>query len=835
MAWRDSRSHRKRLLLYISSIILGTAALVAIRTMADNMERAINGEAKTLLGADLSINSRQPFNPQVEALLDSIGSEQSRQISFASMVFFPRNEGSRLVQVRALEGKYPYYGEFETIPPSASETFRTSRQAIVDEGIMIQYDMAVGDSVKIGDLLFGIAGRLQQIPGETAAMSTIGPRVYIPAAYLDATGLIQIGSRVSYRALFKFDEGVDVEAIAEAIRPQREKYFLSVDTVESRKQRLGRSLGNLYRFLNLGGFIALILGSVGVASAVHTYIKQKLTTIAVLRCLGADARQTFLIYLIQAVAMGLAGSSIGVVLGLGILLILPQIVSDFLPFELTFSFSWLPIIQGMSIGLLMALLFALLPLLSVRSVSPLLTLRSSYEHDTGTKKDPLRLIVYALLLAGVTAFGISQTRFWLQGVGFAAGLVVSFALLTVVAHGIMRLVKMYFPTSWNYIWRQGLANLYRPHNQTVMLVLALGLGTFLVTTLYLLQHSLLGHLSLSGSGNQSNMVLFDIQTDQKESLKEIFRSYNLPIMQDVPVVTMRVATIKGRTIEEIRNESSIRASHWALRREYRSTYRDHLIDTETLTAGQWRGKVATPADTTYISMDASIARDLGVSIGDEIIFDLQGIPITTIVGSLRQVNWQRVQPNFFIVFPAGVLEHAPQFHVLVTRITSTDVSAQFQRAVVLRFPNISVIDLQLILNTMDSILDKVSLVIRFMALFSVVTGLIVLIGVISNSRYQRIQESVLLKTLGGSRRQILNIMILEYLFLGGIAALTGILLAVIGSWILTNVVFEISFVPVFLPILVVMVVIVGLTILVGMISSRGIHDRPPLEILRTEV
>ncbi|SVB63790.1 uncharacterized protein METZ01_LOCUS216644, partial [marine metagenome] len=214
---------------------------------------------------------------------------------------------------------------------------------------------------------------------------------------------------------------------------------------------------------------------------------------------------------------------------------------------------------------------------------------------------------------------------------------------------------------------------------------------------------------------------------------------------------------------------------------------------------------------------------------------VQGIPIKAVVGNLREVNWQRVQPNFFIVFPDGVLEHAPQFHVLVTRIESTDVSAAFRRAVVLKYPNVSMIDLKLILSTVDDIMEKVSLVIRFMALFSVFTGLIVLISVITNSRFQRIQESVLLKTLGASRRQILNIMILEYLFLGSIAALTGVLLAMSIGWVLTTFIFEISFIPVITPVLAVILIIVMLTILVGTVAGRGINDRPPLEVLRSEI
>jgi putative ABC transport system permease protein len=835
MAWRDSRTHRNRLLLYMSSIILGTAALVSIRSLGDNMQRMVDVESKALLGADLQIDSRESFPAPVIALFDSLGGDRSTQVTMTSMVFFPRTGNSRLVQVRALEGDFPYYGVLETKPQNAASTFRSKKQALVDEGMMIQYALSVGDTVKVGAALFEIAGGLVKIPGETAAMSTIGPRVFIPGRHLESTGLVQPGSRVRYQEFFKFGDDIDVEAEMVSIRPQREKYRLGIETVESRKRSLGNSLTNLYRFLNLGGFIALILGSVGVASAIHTYVKQKLTTIAVLRCLGADARQTFLIYLIQSTAMGLVGSMIGVIFGVAILLILPHVIGDFIPFEMNFTLAWVPIFQGLGIGLMMAILFALLPLVNIRNISPLLTLRATYEPKGSSGRDPMQYLVYGLLIIGITAFAISQTRFWYQGVWFSGGLILSFLLLSLVARTIMRLVKSNFPSSWRYIWRQGLANLYRPQNQTVMLILALGLGTFLVTTLYLLQTSLLGHLTLTGGGNQSNMVLFDIQSDQRESVFELMSEYELPVMQQVPVVTMRLASINGRTTEQIRADSTITISRWALRREYRCTYRSELIDTERLESGVWGPTVSSPDDTAYVSMETGIAEDLGLHIGDEVVFDVQGIPIKAVVGNLRTVNWQRIQPNFFIVFPEGVLENAPQFHVVVTRIESSEVSARFQRAVILAFPNISMIDLQLILSTIDDIMDKVSLVIRFMALFSVVTGLIVLIGVVTNSRFQRIQESILLKTLGGSRRQILNIMVLEYLFLGGIAALTGVLLAMSSGWALTSLVFGINFVPVLGPVLAVVAVIIILTIGVGMVASRGIHDRPPLEILRSEI
>ena len=845
MAWRDSRTYRRRLLLYMSSIILGTAALVSIRTLGDSMRTAIDLESRALLGADLDINTRRAFSDSAEVFLRNLGGEQSRQVSFASMVAFPRSESSRLVNVRALEGGFPYYGELETVPQGAAQAFRTQGTALVDDNLMIQHGAEVGDSIRVGLSTLEIAGRLISIPGETAAMSTFGPRVYIPMAELASTALVQPGSRATYRALFKFGEGVDVEELKDTYGTDTAARFgMDWDTVADRQAGLERSLGNLYRFLSLSGFIALILGSVGVASAIHTYVRRKRSTIAVLRCLGAEGRHTFTIYVIQAVSIGVIGSIIGAAAGFLVLGVLPGLVQDFVPFELEVRYSWLPVLQGLGLGLLMALLFAFLPLIAIKDISPLLTLRSSVETPSRGARDPWRLALIAVLVCGIMLFAVSQTREWYQGVGFTAGLIGAFLLLSLVARGLISMARRLLSARWPYVWRQGLANLFRPDNQTVTMVVALGLGAFLLTTLYLLQFSLVGHITQVGGDRQSNMVLFDIQPDQRDEIVESMRRNGLPVMQQTPVVSMRVAGLKGRTVAEIMQDStdrldgsdrSNRAPRWALRREYRSTYRGHLEDAETLLAGSLQPKIGGEDDTVLVSMEKSIADRLGVGIGDEIVFDVQGVQVETVVGSLRAVDWQRVQPNFFVVFPEGVLEEAPQFHVVVTRIDDPQVSARFQQETVSRFPNVSMIDLSLILGTLNDILGKVSLIVRFMALFSVFTGIIVLVGVVTNSRLQRMQESVLLKTLGGSRNQILKIMSIEYLFLGAIGTVTGVALAFAAAWILAVFVFNITFVPAFIPVAAVIGGIAVITISVGMLASAGIYRQSPLEVLRAEI
>ena len=272
-----------------------------------------------------------------------------------------------------------------------------------------------------------------------------------------------------------------------------------------------------------------------------------------------------------------------------------------------------------------------------------------------------------------------------------------------------------------------------------------------------------------------------------------------------------------------------------MQREYRSTYRDKLIGTEKLILGKWQPRASLSDGPILVSLEEGIAQRLRVRPGDELVFDVQGLPVATRVGSLRKVEWERVQPNFFVVFPAGVLEDAPQFYVMVVKTTGNEESARLQQTVVQRFPNVSAIDLALVVNMIDTILSKVAFVVRFMALFSIFTGLVVLAGAVVTGRYQRIRESVLLRTLGARKRQVLHIMLLEYLFLGMLAALTGLLLAWAASWLLAQYVFEAPFVPFILPSLLALLIMTLLAVAIGMFNSRGIANRPPLEVLRAEV
>ena len=833
MAWRDSRRNRSRLFLFISSIILGIAALVATFSFGYNLQQDIDKQAKTLVGADLQIEGNKSPGPRIRTLLDSLGDRRSEERSFASMVYFPKGEGTRLVQVRALKGDYPYYGTLETSPARAGRDFRKTKSALVDKTLMLQYEAKVGDSIQVGDLMFVIAGTLTKAPGRTGLSTTVAPPVYIPLDYLEKTGLLQKGSRINYNFYFKYDKPVDIEKVVETIEPRLDRAGLDYDTVEERKRNTGRAFEDFTQFLTLISFIALLLGCIGVASAIHIYMKEKISSIAILRCLGVNSSQAFLIYLIQIAGIGLIGSIIGAVAGTLIQQILPAVFRDFLPVEITSDISWQAVIQGIALGLAISILFALLPLVSVRNISPLFTLRISYEPSRAYR-DPLRWLVYLLIIGFVLTFTWWQIEGLTEAIFFTAGIVAAFLVLAGVARLQMWLVRRFFPSSWNYLWRQGFANLFRPNNQTLILVTTIGLGAAFIGTLYFIQDILVKRVSLTASGTQANMVLFDIQNSQKDDIAKLTKQFDLPIMQQVPIVTMRVEDLNGINATKAKQDTSLQVSTRLFEWEFRVTYRDTLMDSEKLKTGTLPGPVESPDDTIYVSLDERYAQQTKIKIGDKLTFNVQGTLIPTVVGSFREVDWNRVQTNFRVVFPTGVLEKAPQFHVLITRVPSPEVSAKFQQAVVKEHPNISIIDLGLILRVLDDLLDKIGFVIRFMAAFSIVTGLIVLIASVLISKYQRIQESVLLRTLGASRKQIFIITALEYFFLGGLAAATGLLLSVGGSWALAKYSFKTEFTPQLTPILVLFAAVSLLTVLIGIMNSRGVLNKPPLEILRKE-
>ena len=836
MAWRDSRGQRRKLFLFTLCVVFGVGALVAIESFRHNLERTIDDQAQLLLGADLALRSRRPFSASMERFITSMGGEQAREVRFRSMAYFVDRSRTRLVQVRALDGNYPFYGEIETAPQKAVFRDEGKARALVEESLLIQFGARIGDAVRLGRVDFEIAGSLLRVPGENEVRGLFSPRIYIDQRFLLETGLVQRGSLTSYRVFFKLAGGID-RAVEANLRSARDGLLaeerVRLDTVESRKRRLGRAMDNFYEFLNLIGFVALLLGGIGVAGAVQVYLKEKLNTVAVLRCLGAGAFAAFSVSLVQVIVVAFLGVLMGSMLGVSVQYFLPAVLASFLPFEVPVFVSWPSLMKSASFGWIVILLFSFIPLLSVRSVAPLRALRASVEEEGSLRKDPFFWVVVFLIVIVVLGFSVLQTSRLSRGLVFAGVLAGSLLLLGGLSSALRWILRRFFPRSWPFAWRQGLMNLYRPNNRTLFLVVTLGMGTFLISTIHHAQSMLLQQAEFDREGERPNLVLFDIQNDQVAGVTEQVRSAGYSVIETVPIVTMRLAKVDGQTISAIKRDPRSQVERWAMNWEYRSTFRGELIDTEEIREGEFVGAVS-GLETVPISLEGSIAEELKVGIGDTLTFDVQGIPVLTVISSIRKVDWATLRPNFYVVFPNGVLEEAPAFHALVTRVPDRLAVARLQESLVEAYPNVSAIDLSLVLETMTSILDRVSFVIRFIAFFTVATGVVVLAGAVVTSRYQRIRESVLLATLGASSRVIRQIMTVEYLFLGLLAGSAGSLLSLISAWGLSRFVFKIPYHVSLLAIPLAILLAAALTLFTGLLNSRGIARYPPLAILREE-
>jgi hypothetical protein len=492
----------------------------------------------------------------------------------------------------------------ETAPPAAAKEFRQGGQAIVDESLLLQFHAEIGDPIKIGESQFTIAGALKKMPGEASSAGTFAPRVYIPLQNLAETPLLKTGSIARYRAYVKFPENTDVEARIVMLGPQIQRLGTERHGRE-RKRDLGTSLENLYRFLNLVGFISLLLGAVGVASAIQAHLQQKTKTGAILRCLGLSAAGTVAIYLVQTAAMGLFGAGFGALLGVALQQIFPRLLMSFLPLTISTSIAWGPIVAGVFIGFFICILFALPPLLKFRRLSPLRVFRAAMEVESPfRKRDPIIWLVYLRSWPVLPAFD-AQTDTVTRGLVFAAALFWPSAFSPGSRSSHCRHSK-FFLHGWSFVLRCDRES-HRPNG--TLLDASLGLGVPAPGSLS--SQVLLAQFTSVGTAGQPNIFFFDIQPDQKAGVAETVRASGMPVIQEAPIVTMRLAEVKGRKTNDILLDPQRKTPEWELAREYRTTYRETLTDTEKISAGQWIGRVDYhPGDTVPISVDGDIAKDL---------------------------------------------------------------------------------------------------------------------------------------------------------------------------------------------------------------------------------
>jgi putative ABC transport system permease protein len=841
LAWRESRTARRRLLLYMSSISLGVAALVAIDSFSANIVQSVKDQSRAIMGGDVSFNSRRPFPPATDSLFDSLsrhGISFARVTTFPSMAVVPRTTGTRFVQVRGVTDNYPFYGEIVTEPAGRWALLHQGANAIVDPALLTSLNARVGDTLRLNFGTFTIIASIKDIPGAVGIGEMLGPRVFIPAKYIAETQLLVFGSIAERTVLAKLPPREDPDKFIKPLKPRLDREQVRSRTVTQSEMATADAIESLSSFIGIVGLVALLLGGIGVASGVRAFVARKIDTVAVLRCLGASSGQVLAIYVTQAAAMGLIGAAAGAALGVAIQFLLPGALTQLLPVDVQVTLVPSAVITGLAVGGWIALIFALRPLLALRNVSPLQTLRRDTDADVLRMRwsDAPRIVVNVALVLSVVLIALMRAQtaeqaLWISGAtGLAIlALAASAAFLTWSARKGLR-------TRWPYVVRQGVANLYRPGNQTRAVTLALGFGAFLISTLYLVQSNLLRRFTSVSAEARGNVIFFDVQQDQAAGLDSIVRNTGHEVVQSAPVVTMRIAAINGKKVSDMmavpRGERG--RAGWALRREFRSTFREKPAASETIVGGKWFGDEAlkTAPDTGEVSLEEGISEELNVKLGDVISWNVQGVEIPTRITSLRKVVWTRFEPNFFVVFPPPLLQAAPKQYLLLAQVRDPAAVTLLQREVVNQFSNISSIDLTAIKRTVDQIVGRVSLAIRFMALFSLAVAIPVLFSAVSATRRARIREGVLLKTLGATRGQIARILLAEYSLLGVLGGLTGMLLSIAGGWAVVRYVFKTPFAAALLPIAGIAVAIVGLTLLIGLLAGRDVFRETPIAALR---
>lgn len=837
MAWRDSRPSRRQLLLYSVPLVFGVAALVAVQSLRDNVREAIEGNSRELLGADLFLSSNQPWDEAKLALRKRIPGVGISEINFQTMAYFPRPDGARLVSIRAVERGFPYYGEIRTTPPDRWAKGLAEGEVAMERALMAQFNLEVGDVCKLGLRQFTIAMRIDNTPPRAGYSSLFAPQVMLNQADVASTGLLTPNSLATYRVYFRLPSTTNPDELVKSLEPEIKELRLNSSTPSSTRNSMGRSLDRLYRFLSLIGLASVILGGIGISSAIHQHISRRLPSVAMLRCLGCPMSHAFGVYLLQVIVLGLLGFIGGCLLGLATQASVPWALAKVLPFPISFRVSWPALFSSMGLSTAICLGFGLLPILKIRRIPPLAAIRSSLLGTETGKFDPLVLAMFLGIAVVLLGFCYVQHTERAFGLYYGAGLLAVFALLAAFSKGLILFCRRFAPRSLPFSVRQGIAHLHRPRNQTTAFMLSIGLGVFLIVLLLLAQSVLLQQLDRDRLQERGNLILVDVQPDQRAGVAKLMADSKLEILQESPVVTMRLSTVKGRKVGDLLKDKDSKMPDWLLRREFRSTYRGTKLDKEKILKGEWVAHAPNgfqPGDTTPVSIERGMAEDLKLGLGDELSVDVQGIEMKAKVANIREVDWNSMGLNFYMVFPEGVLEDALGFYLLTSHVSDADTVGRFQTQLIKAFPNISVIDLSSLLELLQSIAAKIAVAIRFMASFTVLTGLLILIATLVSSRSARLREVALLRTLGASNQQVKWVLSSEYLLLGTFAALSGAALAVAAIIPLARQVFETQDGS-HLPWLTVAGVIFGaasLTWALGMALSRGLSNSPPLEVLR---
>ena len=881
MAWRETRGAWRHFVYFFVCIAIGVSALVGVSLFAAHVEQAVSRQAKGLLGGDLEIRSSHSLSAESRTVLDTLekrGITRTHVSELVAMAARITHEGTaaqatQIVELKAVESGYPLYGVLRTEPAVSLELLlhpdrsqceaAPCHGAVVQEALLLRMGLGIGDRLKIGKAQFLITGLVRTEPDRMANAFSLGPRVIISEAALKSSALVQPGSRIRERELLRLASEMPLEPLRAELRGRLAADHVRVSGYRDAQPQLKQFLEQLSRYLGLIGLTALFVGGLGVAMSIHAFMREKLKTIAILKTLGADSSVLIGAYVVQAIGLGLVGSMAGMLLGILLQRVLPPMlagafVSDLLDqvgasTELSAA-SVGPLVKGGAVGLLTTLLFSLWPLLRVRDIAPAAIFRREVDQHAGESEsrsswrvraglqDRFGVLTAGALICGLAALSVWQAGSWRVGGWYIGG--VAIAILTLL--GCTRLLVLglrLMPKPASITLRYAMGNVLRPGGHTAGILVAIGLSVMVIVTISLVERALLRQVGETRPLDAPTFFFIDLQPDQTASFATLIGERTGGRMPEMtPLVRSRLHAVNGEEVkvdeerdqEERRDEGTKeeRRKQWYLSREYVLTFLDRLPKGNEIIQGAW-WQPGQRFDIPQVSIEEEAARALGLEVGSVVEFDIQGATIHAEVSSIRKVDWGNFSTNFYMILSPASLDGAPITYVATLRV-DPDQEVPLQQAVVEAFPNVSAIHVGDVLRNFANVLDRLTLAIRAVALFCVVTGGLVMAAALAATRYRRLYESVVLKAIGATRGLIARTFAAEYALLGCIGGMLAVGLSSALSWLVLTQVFDLtwSLHP--------MVLFIGLgctvllTLFVGLLSTFRILGQRPLAILRHE-
>jgi len=842
IGWRDLKSAPGKFAFVVLSVAVGVAALVGVRGFSDSFRKTLGVESKSLMAGDLSARMFREPTPadreKIAAILKKQdgGSRSTWITETISMASVPPDPVPLLVSLKAVDpAEYPYYGTAELEPAMSLPQALDGDSAVVAEEFLIRLNAQVGQTLRLGGRNFKISAVLRQEPDRLTAGAGLGPRVMISQAALDRTGLLAPGSRASQRLLMKLPAKVDPVAM----RKDVEQALPEAQVMDFREGNPGLSQGldNATAILSLICLVAMVLGAIGVAMAMHAHLEQRMDMLAILKAVGAGSGDLLRIFLLQTLGLGLAGGLLGVAAGVGLMAALPAVFGNLLPVHAVLEFPWKSVAAGLGTGLLTTLLFCLPPLLDVRTVRPVLVLRRLVEQGPEgiggwfarwwARRLQLGIAAVVVAALGAIAWALSDSAkigTWFA-VLFTAALVVLLVMAAVALWGLRFLlnrVRLQLPS----FLRHGLANLYRPGNQSAAVLAALGLGVMLILAVYLMQAALLRDLRETASPKLPNVFLIDVTSEEVAGVKEFFQ-HQPGVIQGLdlmPGVTGRFTSIKGQTLDQIKEQ------HYPRRmlENAELTWADTPPAGDKVTQGKWW----TTGGAAQLAVSNGVAERLHLGVGSSVELEVSGKARALTVAAIFRSDGQHLASRVSFVLPSGQLKDERANWYGGAHIDPKQVGAM-ERALFLAYPTITVINLADVLDRIESVVNQITFVVRFLAGFSIFAGLMILASSIASTRFRRMREAVVLKTLGATRMRIVRTFSVEFSVLGLLAGSVGVVFANILTRVLLSkldVTFHIEWLATF-------VALAGTAVLAtatGWIASYRILGLRPLEVLREE-